>query len=89
MTTRPIHTRGILQKIDSSWHIILSEDHPSFEHGLEAELVLWDSRPEGGKSEVEEIARVQQLEPSTVALALASEGSLSDSDFAKRARSQK
>ena len=84
MTTRPIHTKGTLQKIDSSWHIILSEDHPSFEHGMKAELVLWDSRPEGTKSEVEEIARIQQLEPSIVALALASEGALSGSDFASR-----
>ena len=81
MTTRPIHTEGTLQKIDSSWHIILSEDHPSFETGMNVELVLWDSRPDGNKSEVEEIARIQQLEPSIVALALASEGVLSGTDF--------
>jgi hypothetical protein len=84
MPSRPIHTKGILQKKDSSWHIVLSEDHPSYEEGMNAELVLWDSRSEGSRSEVEEIARVQQLEPSIVALALASEGSLGGSDFAKR-----
>jgi len=86
MTTRPIHTKGSLQKVDSSWHIILSDEHPSFENGMTLELVLWDSRPEGTKSEVEEIARIQQLEPSIVALALASEGSLSGSDFAATAQ---
>ena len=51
---------------------------------MPAELVLWDIRTEGKKSEVEEIARIQQLEPSIVALALAAEGSLSGSDFGKR-----
>jgi hypothetical protein len=84
MTTRPIHTKGILQKTGASWHIILSEDHPSFEDSMPAELVLWDARSEGKKSEVEEIARIQQLEPSIVALALAAEGSLSGSEFAKK-----
>ncbi len=79
MTTRPIHIRGTLQKSGSSWHILLSEDHPSFEESMPAELVLWDARTEGNKSEVEEIARIQQLEPSIVALALAAEGSLSGS----------
>ena len=84
MSSRPIHTQGILRKVDSSWHIVLVEAHPSFEDGMTAELVLWDSRTEGGRSEVEEIARVQQLEPAIVALGLASEGSLAGSDFGKR-----
>jgi len=84
MPARPIHTRGKLQKIDSSWHIVLDDVHPSFEEGMTAELVLWDSRTEGGRSEVEEIARVQQLEPAIVALALASEGALAGTEFGKK-----
>ena len=84
MPARPIITKGILHKKESSWQITLSDDHPSYEEGMTAELVLWDSRTEGSRSEVEEIARVQQLEPAIVALALASEGSLGESDFAKR-----
>ncbi len=84
MPARPIHTKGVLHRIDSSWHIVLGEAHPSFEEGMFAELVLWDSRTEGGRSEVEEIARVQQLEPAIVALALASEGLLAASGFTER-----
>jgi hypothetical protein len=83
MPARPIHTHGTLHQLDSSWHVVLSDAHPSFEEGMTAELVLWDSRIEGGRSEVEEIARVQQLEPAIVALALASEGVLAGSEFAK------
>jgi hypothetical protein len=84
MSSRPIHTHGILRKKDSSWQIDLTEIHPSYEEGMTVELVLWDSRSEGGRSEVEEIARVQQLEPAIVALGLASEGAISDEGFAKR-----
>jgi hypothetical protein len=84
MPARPIHTHGTLDKSASSWHIILDELHPSFEKGMTVELVLWDSRNEGGRSEVEEIARVQQLEPAIIALALASEGSLAGTDFGKK-----
>jgi hypothetical protein len=84
MPARPIHTHGVLQKIDSSWHIVLDDAHPSFEDAMKAEVILWDSRSEGGRSEVEEIASMQQLEPAIVALALASEGSLADTDFAKK-----
>jgi len=84
MPARPIHTHGTLHKIDSSWHVVVDEVHPVFEEGMTCELVLWDSRTEGGRSEVEEIARVQQLEPAIVALALASEGALAGTDFAKK-----
>ncbi len=87
MSSRPIHTQGILHKINSTWQIALAGEHPSYEEGMSAELVLWDSRSEGERSEVEEIARIQQLEPSIVALALASEGSLAKSDFGDRIRS--
>ncbi|MEP7235019.1 MAG: hypothetical protein ABI778_06965 [Ignavibacteriota bacterium] len=88
MSARPIHTKGKLQQIDSSWHIVLDEAHPSYEEGMTAELVLWDSRSEGGRSEVEEIARIQQLEPAIVALGLASEGILEGSDFGKKIKFQ-
>ncbi len=84
MSARPIQTQGKLHFTGSSWHIVLDEAHPSFEEGMTAELVLWDSRSEGGRSEVEEIARVQQLEPAIVALGLASEGALDGGDFGKR-----
>jgi hypothetical protein len=84
MPARPIHTRGKLQMIDSVWHIILEESHASFEEEMTAEIVLWDSRNEGKRSEVEEIARIQQLDPSIVALALASEGALAKSSFSNR-----
>ena len=84
MLSRPIHTQGTLHKVNSTWQISLIDEHPSYEEGMSAELVLWDSRSEGGRSEVEEIARIQQLEPSIVALALASEGTLANSDFNDR-----
>jgi hypothetical protein len=84
MLARPIHAQGTLQKIDSSWHIILDNDHPSFEEHMKITLILWDSRSEGSRSEVEEIARVQQLAPEIVALALGSEGKLNNSDFWER-----
>ena len=84
MAARPIQTRGILHKAGTSWHIVLGESHPSFEEGMAAELVLWDSRSEGSRSEVEEIAQAQQLEPAIVALALASEGVLAESGFSER-----
>ena len=84
MPARPIHSHGTLHKSDSSWQITLDESHPSYEDGMTVDMVLWDSRSEGGRSEVEEIARVQQIEPAIVALGLASEGAITDSDFAKR-----
>ncbi len=84
MSARPIHTNGTLHKSDSSWQITLSDSHPSYDEGMTVDLVLWDSRSEGGRSEVEEIARIQQLDPAIVALGLASEGAITDSDFAKR-----
>jgi len=87
MSSRPIHTKGTLHKINSTWQITLIGDHPSYEEGMDADLVLWDSRGEGSRSEVEEIASIQQLEPSIVALTLASEGSLANSDFESRIRS--
>jgi hypothetical protein len=86
-STRPIHTHGTLHKSDSSWQITLGENHPSYDEGMTVDLVLWDSRSEGGRSEVEEIARVQQLEPAIVALGLASEGAISDEGFAGRLKS--
>ena len=88
MSARPIHTKGKLQFINSSWHVVLDEVHPSFEEGMTAELVLWDSRTEGSRSEVEEIARIQQLEPGIVALGLASEGALAGGEFGKRLKIQ-
>jgi hypothetical protein len=88
MPARPIHTKGKLHLIESSWHVVLDNAHPSFEEGMTAELVLWDSRSEGGRSEVEEIARVQQLEPAIVALGLASEGALGGTDFGERLKIQ-
>ena len=84
MVSRPIHTHGTIHKSNSNWQITLNEIHPSYEEAMTVELVLWDSRSEGSKSEVEEIARIQQLEPAIVALGLTSEGVITDSDFAKR-----
>ena len=84
MSARPIHLQGTLHFAGSSWHVVLENAHPSFEEGMAAELVLWDSRSEGGRSEVEEIARIQQLEPAIVALGLASEGTIIRNDFSQR-----
>ncbi|MDP4229009.1 MAG: hypothetical protein Q8916_01235 [Bacteroidota bacterium] len=85
MSVRPIHSQGILRLTDSrSWLIELQEPHPSMEDGMPVEMVLWDARNEGSRSEVEEISRIQQLEPAIVALALAVEGTLAQTDFGKR-----
>ena len=84
MSTRPIDTHGTLHKFNSTWQITLGDSHPSYDEGMTVDLVLWDSRSEGGRSEVEEIARIQQLEPGIVALGLAAEGAVTNDGFAER-----
>ncbi|MEI8134611.1 MAG: hypothetical protein WCH46_05965 [bacterium] len=81
MPSRPIQSDGILHHIDSQWHIVLAESPPSFEENMPVSVVLWDQREAGSRSEVEEIARVQQLEPSIVALGLSAEGTLGATKF--------
>ena len=84
MLARPIQLTGIMKRSSTSWQIDVDGEYPSFEDEMNVRIVLWDDRTEGTRSEVEEIARVQQLEPEIVALALASEGLLRTSEFASR-----
>jgi hypothetical protein len=84
MSKRPLLSQGILTRSGDNWIITLSASHPSFADQTPVDVILWDSRPAGSQSEVEEIARIQQLEPEVIALSLSAEGSLGDSDFTKR-----
>ena len=74
MTSRPIHQSGTLKKKDKVWSVELTSSDPSFEEGMPVRLVIWDDRKAGARSEVEEIARTQQLDVEIVALALSVEG---------------
>lgn len=76
MTTRPILTSGTLDLTHGEWTLKLSSADPAFENGMPVKLVLWDDRDHGEKSEVEQIAQVQQLDAAIVALALSAEGKL-------------
>jgi hypothetical protein len=76
MTSRPILTSGVITNSDEVWSIRLSSSDPTFEEGMQVKLVLWDDREHSAKSEVEQIATTQQLDPSIVALALSAEGAL-------------
>ncbi|HYM19920.1 MAG TPA: hypothetical protein VEW28_02835 [Candidatus Kapabacteria bacterium] len=76
MTSRPIHLSGKLVKKGEGWSIALDNADPAFADAMPVRLVLWDDRRTGTRSEVEEIARTQQLDVEIVALALSAEGKL-------------
>lgn len=84
MPKRPLRSPGTLVKIDGSWYVKLDAEHPTYAANTPVDLILWDRRPGGERSEVEEIARIQQLEPEVVALALSAEGALRSTDFEQR-----
>ena len=84
MSKRPLRSRGMLERSTDGWLVKLEASHPSFAENTPVDVILWDNRIAGEQNEVEEISRIQQLEPEVVALALASEASLRNSDFAKR-----
>ncbi len=83
MTLRPIETHGILRSINGQWTIALDTSDAAFAEGMEVRLVLWDDRDPSARSEVEQIAITQQLDPAIVALALSAEGSLIENALAK------
>lgn len=76
MNRIPIHTHGHLTHDGSSWVVRLDNASDLFEEGIKVTLVVWSDSDEGNESEVERIARVQQLPVEVVARALASEGVL-------------
>jgi len=86
MEVRPQFVHGTLrQEPGKSW-IELESPVIGLESGSPLQLVLWDARPAGGRGELEEIARVQQLELEIVAVGLAAEGKLAETreSFSKR-----
>jgi hypothetical protein len=84
MSKRPLRSQGMLERSADGWLVRLEASHPSFADQTPVDVILWDNRAVGQQSEVEEIARIQQLEPEVIALALSAEASLRDSAFAKR-----
>jgi hypothetical protein len=76
MTGTPILTNGRLEREGGSWLIRLDESSPLFAENINVKLVLWSDASDGNESEVERIARIQQLPPEVVALGLSSEGAL-------------
>ena len=84
MPTRPLRAKGTLERSGDIWIVKLQSSHPSFADQTPVDVILWDNRVAGEQNEVEEIARIQQLEPEVVALALSAEASLHGADFAKR-----
>jgi hypothetical protein len=84
MSKRPLRSRGTLERSTDGWLVKLESSHPSFADQTPVDVILWDNRAAGEQNEVEEIARIQQLEPEVIALSLSAEGRLSTSDFANR-----
>jgi hypothetical protein len=84
MSKRPLRSRGTLEKTADGWIVKLESSHPSFADRTPVDVILWDNRAKGEQNEVEEIARIQQLEPEVIALSLSAEGTLTTSDFAHR-----
>ena len=84
MSKRPLRSEGILVRSGDAWIVKLATTHPSFADGTPVDMIFWDNRSAGEQNEVDEIARIQQLEPEVVALALSAEASLCDADFAKK-----
>jgi hypothetical protein len=76
MSKRPLRSHGTLQSVEDGWIIKIDAAHPSFTDTMPVDVILWDNRAAGKQNEIDEIARIQQLEPEVVALALSAEGSL-------------
>jgi hypothetical protein len=84
MSKRPLRSRGTLERSGDGWLVKLEASHPSFADQTPVDVILWDNRAAGEQNEVEEIARIQQLEPEVIALSLSAEGTLGNSDFPNR-----
>ncbi len=81
MTVRPIETHGTLRSANGQWTITLDNANAAFSDSMEVRVVLWDDRDPSARSEVEQIAIAQQLDPAIVALALSAEGILAESQL--------
>ena len=76
MNATPILSNGRLERDGDSWVVRLDESSPIFAENLNVKLVLWSDDTEGNESDVERIARIQQLPIEVVAIGLSSEGAL-------------
>jgi hypothetical protein len=76
MNATPILSNGRLERDGSSWLVRLDSSSPIFAENLNVKLVLWSDDSDGNESDVERIARIQQLPVEVVAVGLSSEGAL-------------
>lgn len=76
MNATPILSNGWLERDGSSWVVRLETSSPIFAENLGVKLVLWSDSADGNESDVERIARIQQLPIEVVAVGLSSEGAL-------------
>jgi hypothetical protein len=76
MSAFQFESEGKLVRHDAKWLIELATVPEGLEEGMSLGLVFWDKRPDGERSEFEEIARVQQLEIPVVSHGLSASGSL-------------
>ena len=76
MNVRPRNSEGVVRKLGEKFTIELSAPFPDLEEGTPVHLVFWDTRPAGARSDIEEIARVQQIDLEVVAKGLSAEGAL-------------
>jgi hypothetical protein len=86
MNVRPHQSAGIIRKSGDQWLIELPDKISGVEEGTPVRIVFWDDRPKGGRSDLEEIARVQQIEIEIVAKGLSAEGAIADDKEAFLAR---
>jgi hypothetical protein len=86
MEVRPQIVRGTLRQEPNKTWIELESPVLAMENDTPLQLVIWDARPAGGRSELEEIARVQQLEIEIVATGIAAEGKLAERSESFRKR---
>ena len=91
MTERPHLVSGTIRSFSTAqlepegttsesrkWYVEISEPITGLEEGANVRVVLWDERPKGSRSEIEEIARIQQLDIEIIATSLAREGALAN-----------
>jgi hypothetical protein len=76
MNVRPRNSDGFVRKLGEKFVIELSAPFPDLEADAPVQVVFWDTRPVGARSDIEEIARVQQIELEVVAKGLSAEGAL-------------
>lgn len=76
MNATPILSNGRLERNGDSWLVRLDSSSPIFAENLNVKLVLWSDDSDGNESDVERVARIQQLPIEVVAVGLSSEGAL-------------